>query len=366
MLIYIVVLIAVAAVIETLSLKNPLDFVRYGTYSSKPSVDPGESFEIVSVIENTRRLPLSFVEIQQILPLEISIDLKIAGKHYTESGPGGSWSPTLRLRSTAYLLPRQRLERRIPASLPARGIYHLRGASLHSGDFLGLRRTSRRFDRTSEIVVLPAPAEEAPELAALGGFLGDISVRRFIMEDPVLTLGFRDYTGREPQKAISWVLTARFGKLMVKKYDHTLEPTVTVLLNVECPGNEPDTESVERCFSLARTVCEAFEERRIKYGFITNAFAVGAVGGWSAVADGLGKSHLSAILEGLGRATYDCTEPFEKTAERAARIAENGRSHVIITPFEYKGLAACVRRLKHLTGGETVVIPACSVKKERE
>ncbi len=74
------------------------------------------------------------------------------------------------------------------------------------------------------------------------------------------------------------MLTARFGKLMVKKYDHTLEPTVTVLLNVECPGNEPDTESVERCFSLARTVCEAFEERRIKYGFITNAFAVGAVG----------------------------------------------------------------------------------------
>ena len=365
MLVYIVVLLAVAAVLEALSLRNPLDFVRYGAYSSKLSVEPGESFEIVSVIENTRRLPLSFIEIQQNLPREISIHLKNAAPRYIEN-PGGPWSSSLRLRSTAYLLPRQRLERRIPASLPARGIYLLRGATLHSGDFLGLRRTSRRYNRTSEIVVLPAPAGEDPALAALGGFLGDISVRRFIMEDPVLTLGFRDYTGREPLKAVSWVQTARSGKLMVKKYDHTLEPTVTVLLNVECPGGRPDIEAVERGFSLARTVCETLERRRIKYGFITNALAVGAVGGWSAVAEGLGESHLSAILEGLGRATCDCTETFEKTAERAARVAENGRSHVIITPFEYADLTACVRRLKHLTGGEVVVIPARLAEKGRE
>jgi hypothetical protein len=366
MFVYIVVLLVVAALIESLSLRNPLDFVRYGTYASKPSVAPGESFEIISIIENTRRLHLSYIEIQQILPHEISIDLKSAVTHYTKNSPGLLGTPSLRLSSTAYLLPRQRLERRIPASLPVRGRYLLRGATLNSGDFIGLRSTSRRFDHTSEIVVVPAPAEDAPGLTALGGFLGDISVRRFMMEDPVLTLGFRDYTGREPQKAISWVQTARLGKLMVKKYDHTLEPTVTVLLNVECPGAGPDGESVERCFSLARTGWETFEARRIQYGFITNALAVGAVGSWSVVADGLGKSHLSAILEGLGRATYDCTESFEKIAERAARIAENGRSHVVITPFEYAGLAACVMRLKHLTGGETVVIPARQPEKERE
>jgi hypothetical protein len=133
---------------------------------------------------------------------------------------------------------------------------------------------------------------------------------------------------------------------------------------LECPRNEPDTDSWNAA-SPARTVCEAFEERRFKYG-LSQTHLGGRVGGWSAVADGLGKSHLSAILEGLGRATYDCTEPFEKTAERAARIAENGRSHVIVTPFETADLAACVRRLRHLTGGETVVIRACSASKEGE
>ena len=43
----------------------------------------------------------------------------------------------------------------------------------------------------------------------LSGFLGDVSVRRFIYEDPVLTTGFREYTGREPMKHISWTQSAR-------------------------------------------------------------------------------------------------------------------------------------------------------------
>ena len=38
----------------------------------------------------------------------------------------------------------------------------------------------------------------------LGGMIGDISVNRFIFEDPMLTIGFSDYTGREPMRDISW------------------------------------------------------------------------------------------------------------------------------------------------------------------
>jgi hypothetical protein len=46
-----------------------LDFVRFGTYSSIPSVDPREALKL-TLIENIRRLPLSFVEIQQIIQPE--------------------------------------------------------------------------------------------------------------------------------------------------------------------------------------------------------------------------------------------------------------------------------------------------------
>jgi len=229
---------------------------------------------------------------------------------------------------------------------------------MSGGDFLGLRETNRQFECVSEIVVMPRPAADAPELKALGNFLGDISVHRFIMEDPVLTLGFREYTGREPQRDISWVQSARMGRIMVKKYDYTLEPSVTVVVNIACGNENPDTALIERCYSLARTVCEQLEEQRIMYGFITNAIAVGSVGHSPVIKDGLGQSHLMAILEILGRATYDYIEPFDVTIERAICSAEQGRSHVIITPFEYAGFNTGAKRLAVLSGGETAVISA--------
>ncbi len=67
----------------------------------------------------------------------------------------------------------------------------------------------------------------------LGGVIGDISVNRFIFEDPMLTVGFSEYTGREPMRDISWTQSARLGRMMVKNYDHTVDLSVTILLNVQ-------------------------------------------------------------------------------------------------------------------------------------
>ena len=127
-------------------------------------------------------------------------------------------------------------------------------ATLLAGDLLGLSQQQRDIHQFYEIVVLPRRVE-APDLSqALGGFLGDVSVQRFILEDPVLTIGAREYTGHEPMKTISWKHSVRTGRLMVKNFDHTVENCVTVLLNVD-GGTDYDT--MERCFSLARMAVES-------------------------------------------------------------------------------------------------------------
>ena len=358
MLIFIVFLLLLAGAAELFSLKDRLVFVRHSLSASKTLAEPFETFDIVLETENTGRLPLSFVEIEDMLPPEIIIEPGALQKGFSLYGEENPQLFGLRLQSSVYLLPRQRLERRISASLPRRGRYIFRGAVLKSGDFLGFSETVRDYRQISEIVIIPPSAPCTPEITVLGGFLGDISVRRFIMEDPVLTVGFRDYTGREPQKAISWKQSACQGRLMVKQYDHTLEPSVTVLLNVQCGDRSADPRLVELCFSLARTVCETLEQNGIKYGFMTNATTAGAFGLWSTVPEGLGRTHLSAILEGLGRATYEQTESFENTAERAARTAEHGRSHIIITPFEYEAFRNASKRLRDKSGGEVLIISA--------
>lgn len=358
MLLYLVFLCIIAALVQEYTLRHALDKVTYDTFPSKTSVDPDEVFEVVTRIGNPKRLPVSFLKFQESLPLELVPEGDVKLRRDNELN---------RLTTTTFLKPRQQLERRFPAHLTHRGRYFLRGATLMGGDFLGLRQSVEYFPVNKEIVVLPRALPEASFGDTLGDFLGNMSVNRFIMEDPVLTLGFREYTGREPQRAISWTQSARMGRTMVKNYDHTLDLSVTVILNVECPQDLPDRGGrIEDCFSATRTVCEKLEGKKIKYGILTNATSAGAIGLWSQIADGLGKNHLMTILEGLGRATHGSTASFESIVNRAVRRDEAGRYYILITPAMTPGMQAGLRRLQALKGGRVFTIDTGSLAALRD
>ncbi|MGI6238265.1 MAG: DUF58 domain-containing protein, partial [Christensenellales bacterium] len=237
--------------------------------------------------------------------------------------------------------------------------YTFNGATLYGGDFLGLSERARYYPRMRESVVLPKRAEGQQLMETLGGFIGDVSVRRFILEDPVLTLGFREYTGREPMKQISWPATARTGRMMVKQYDHTLELTVTVVLNIHSLLYSSAAHPLmEVCYSIARAVCETLEERRIAYAFLTNARAVNMTGAWEYVGDGLGGAHLSTILEGLGRATYAAHGSAHLLIDSVLRRTQSGRAHIIITPTARDISAQDIARLEDRAAAKALVIAA--------
>ena len=350
MLLYLVFLVILAAILQEYTLRHALDKVTYDTFPSKTTVDPGEVFEIVTRISNPKWMPVSYLKFQESLPIELQAEGDIKLRRDTELS---------RLTTTTFLKPHQLLERRFQASLPERGRYFLRGATLMGGDFLGTRTSTEYFPVNREIVVVPKPLPEARFGETLGDYLGNMSVNRFIMEDPVLTLGFREYTGREPQRAISWTQSARMGRTMVKNYAHTLALSVPVILNVECPADlEGRGQLIEDCFSATRTVCEKLEDKKIKYGILTNAAAAGAIGMWSQVSDGLGKNHMMTILEGLGRATHQSTNTFEGIVNRAVRRDEAGRYYIVITPRLDPAQNACLQRLSALKGGKAFIIDA--------
>ena len=43
----------------------------------------------------------------------------------------------------------------------------------------------------------------------LGGFLGELSVNRYLYEDPILTAGYRPYTSGDPMRSIAWKQSVR-------------------------------------------------------------------------------------------------------------------------------------------------------------
>ena len=350
---FLIVLIAVGLILQRLTLRRGFDGISYDIRPSFSTVEPGETFTLITIIKNGTRRFVPFLSLHEMLPKDISI-LSEGVKTFYMSQMGD----TFYLDSKIYLMPRQTLTRRVEVSLPKRGRYFFQGATLSMGDFLGLSEQMEPFRLLKEIVVIPSPLPGDGLAETLGGFLGDMSVLRFIFEDPVLTLGFREYTMREPLKMISWGQSARAGTLMVKNFDYTLELTVTIILNVQCGERADAAILIERCFSLARSVCDVLEDKGIKYDFLTNANAAGAFSIWSSIVEGLGERHYMSIMEGLGRATHQHVDTLETLLDKAARGTQQGRSHILITPMNMPEIAPGLERLEVLSGGRTLVINA--------
>jgi len=206
------------------------------------------------------------------------------------------------------------------------------------------------------IITMPRKLDAPHITNALGGFLGDVSVRRFILPDPVLTIGTRDYTGREPLRDIHHAQSARRNRLVVRQYDYTLEPAVTVLLNTAISPTPPRYHKVEASFCLARTVFEELDNAGAKFSFMTNAES-SYTERWNDVPDGLGVGHLNELLGGLGCASYATTrESFAQMLIKAINKCEQGRSHVVLTPEDDKSIHPLLNRLREASGGGLIVI----------
>ena len=339
-----VAVIILAFVGQRYVLRHGLEGVTFALEPTHNLAEPEVAFEVKTTLENKKRFLPILLQVRELLPASITL-LEEAQHQHTCS----HW--TSYRAYSQYLKRRSRVVRTYRATLPCRGRYFFHGANLRGNDFFGIQESSLDVEAVVELVVIPPRAPLSTIEPSMGGFLGEVSVRRFIMEDPILTTGFREYTGREPLRAISWNQSARGRGMMVKQYDYTADPCVTVLLSVEGGSYE----EIEACFSITRTVCEYLEGKHIRYDFITNASSAGALGIWKSVGEGLGAQHLNKILEGLGRATYDCTESLGATLERAYKRVGNA-AYIVILPEENEITKGYVHRFATIKNAPVRVI----------
>lgn len=359
MAVFFVIFLIFLLLVQKYSLRTALHRVYYDCEPSRHLIDPDESFTVHSTIENQKPMPVLFVRMIEKFPLDIQLR---ADESDIYRGTN-----RVELSSRFYLMPKQVYHREVEAKLSRRGCHFFSGCTMYGGDFMGMKETVEYYRGLKEVIVMPKSVD-CPSLdKTLGDYLGDMSVNRFILEDPVLTIGFRDYTGREPQRAISWVQSARFGKMMVKNYDHTFDLSVTILLNVKTPYRTEENDAlIEDCFCLVRAVCEKMEEKQVKYSFSTNAAISGFAGNWAEIGEGLGGNHFLTVMEGLGRATSSATQSFSLTIDRASRQAEQGRSFILVTPSVEEEWMPSLRRLQELSGAPVCILTPDLLREKKE
>ena len=313
-------------------------------------IEPGKTVVWSATVDNYSRLPIPFVRLLQDFPNEAKSEESESWWHAFCRKNLFSWCCEYRMT----LRGRRSLTKNVALSFHKRGVYHIGEYHLSAGDLLGFREASCHGGG-QKVVVMPHHSGQKTAVDALGGFLGDVSVRRFILEDPILTTGFRDYTGREPMRAISWTRTAQSGSLQVKQYDYTAERHVVVLLNIE----GADEAQLEECLRLTRSVCEKLEQRKIPYGFQTNANLPGPVGKVRAMVEGLGERHLNTILYGLGCADGTCFFSFRNLTRQTLKKRKSSEAYIVITPDDQGSAHACIQELSNAMGTPACVLKGC-------
>ncbi len=333
MTIVIVFVVVFAVLHELFGLTDSLEKLYYKGELDKVLVEPGEEITLCHSVVNQSWFPVLYVNLMAALHEEAECLEKGTYSKYRMYMPGyRKWKAKVRF------------------ALKKRGCYHFGHYYIEAGDIFGLRSKVRSGDENHEVVVMPDKTDAVAVWKAYSGFIGDISVQRFILEDPVLTIGFREYTGHEPMKSISFTQTAKMGKTYVKCYDYTTEMKVTVLMNMYS-GTE---EELEHCLEIVRTVCEDLEARHIPYAFASN----GDVAEY--MAPGLGSAHYNRLMKQMGKSNLTGFYSLETLLEKCESNRHRGRGFILVTPpLDEKSLET-VRKYNQkldfpmciLTGGE--------------
>ena len=245
-----------------------------------------------------------------------------------------------------FLAPRRQLSGKLRFSVRRRGVYDLGRYYLEFGDFLGLKPRLITGETDLRIICTAAPCQ-TPAIEALGGELGTVSVRRFLYDDPSMVQGYRDYSGREPMKQISWNQSAKAGRLIVRQQDFTTDRSAVVVVNIDPTSRR----LMEHCLSMVGSVCRLLEREKIPYAMLSN-------GDLHSLTEGLGSSHLFFIQRRIGLSRLTGYNGFSSVIEACLYRNKPGCTHIVITPSLDESTQAGIRRLGRYIDRMPVVLCA--------
>lgn len=139
-----------------------------------------------------------------------------------------------------------------------RGLYLLGGATLYTGDPLGIYTVSIDAPASRALLVLPPIVPLPPIDVTPGGYLGDGRPRLRALEESVRAAGVREYQPGDPLRRIHWPTSARRDKLYTRQLDGNPAGDWWILLDLDQQaqaGSEWDS-TVEHGIILAASLSD--------------------------------------------------------------------------------------------------------------
>ncbi len=344
MAVIMVTLVAVAWAWTMLSLWR----LRFTHVFSERRAFVGETITLRLRLENRKPLPVLWLRIHEFVPEHLPMSgARIAPSH----------RPRQNLLEAVFVLSGfRRADRLVSIECVQRGFYAFGPATLYAGDPFGFFIAKRQVLDERWLIIYPK-VEPLPKLGLPAkNPLGEVKAPVPLFEDPVRTVGVRDYQPQDDFRRVHWKASARRQRLQSKVLEHTTSHNVVVVLNAATLkphwiGVIPPL--LERVVSVAASIAYYAAEQRWPVGLIANGVLPRSDQPLR-VPPGRGPHQLTLIFEMLAAVTPVVTLPIEDLLRWESPRMPLGATFVVISAIVDDDLVATLQDLR--AGGRRIVL----------
>ncbi|SDO98531.1 Protein of unknown function DUF58 [Paenibacillus sp. yr247] len=263
-------------------------------------------------------------------------------------------------RSLFSLMPYTRIVRRHRIRCAKRGWYKLETIAATIGDLVGTQAATTTQRVQMELLVYP-PLVNRDDIPLLSSqWQGDITVKRWIMPDPFLVSGVREYRFGDSMNSIHWKATARSQRLQVYHREFTADPRLLLIVNTQITETMwdavTDPELVEKGLSYAATLAEHAVSQGIPVGFGYNGWLHGQPGVPVYLAPEGGWPHLEHLFETMAKLAISCSRSCSDFLEYGIEQEGSAMDIILLTAFVSAGMEESIVRLEAL-GHSVFIVP---------
>lgn len=344
-----IIVLAVVGLQGVIFRKFALENLVYKCEFNVAEAHEGDEIYLVETVENRKLLPVPWLKAN----IYTSRWLEFAGARSVVSQENRYATSSFHLRSY------QKIKRRWKVKCLKRGVFTINTSTLVSGDLLGCCTSSAAVEVNAVLKVYPATIG-LDEIFVPNNYLqGETIVNRWVIDDPFIVSGTREYTPWDPMNRIHWRATAKEGRFMVRKNDYTSQLSLAVLFNVQSTENEyfsaVDKDIVEFGIKVAASIFDMSLRMGMPVRFATNGTTSGNGRDMVFTGEASGKEHMSQLLEILAKLELKRIKDFEDFLQSIQYEISNS-DIIIITSYLSEGICMHARRFKQAQNRISVLL----------
>lgn len=309
----------------------------------------GDSIYLVEIVHNGKLLPVPWLKVD----IHTSRWLDFAGSCSSVAQDDRRVTSSFTLRSY------QKITRKWKLKCLKRGVFTTENVTLVSGDLLNFHISSVPREINTSLMVYPEIINIEGMFIPVNLVQGDRVVNRWIVDDPFIVAGARDYTAGDPVNRIHWLASARTGKLMVKKNEYTSQNSLSVLLNMQSQLYEHADIINREIVEIGIKVTATLFDRALKEGMSVRFGTNGCVrsGDRQAIftGDAANKEHISELFKILARLIMKNNMDFENFMHDILPDMENTEI-IIVTAYLSKKICELADLMAALGNAVSIVL----------